>query len=173
MLVLNSRQVEQALPPESAFDAMQAAFLAISSGTANIPSRVHLPIAAGQATTLVMPAYCEIQQAEVLSVKVVSIVDGNTNRRLPRVLGALLVLDGKTGQPLGMLDGAAVTAIRTAAATAVATDLLARADAQSLGIMGAGVLLMRPGIVIFHTWFCSVLGVNPCISSAFQLDPFI
>jgi ornithine cyclodeaminase/alanine dehydrogenase-like protein (mu-crystallin family) len=74
-----------------------------------------------------------------LSLKAVTVFDGNPARGLPRIQALVTLCDGTTGQPLAILDGAAVTALRTGAASGAATDLLARPDSATLAILGAGV----------------------------------
>lgn len=140
MLILNSRDVIQALPISEAISSMKEAFIAISSGLAQNPNRIHLDFPEAQGTTLVMPAAAKSNAGDALTVKVVSIFENNLAHSLPRVIGAVLVLEADTGKPIALLDGASLTAIRTASATAAATDALARRDASTLGIIGAGVL---------------------------------
>jgi ornithine cyclodeaminase len=78
-------------------------------------------------------------QPYVCTGRIIAIKPGNPGRGLPLNVGLVLVLDERTGLPSALMDGAEVTAIRTAAASAVATDLLARQDAHTLAIIGAGV----------------------------------
>ena len=76
---------------------------------------------------------------QALVVKVVSLFDGNQARGLARIQAAVVVLEADTGRPIALLDGAMLTAIRTAAASGAATDLLARRDCRTLALFGAGV----------------------------------
>ncbi|RFU39352.1 ornithine cyclodeaminase family protein, partial [Actinomadura logoneensis] len=71
-------------------------------------------------------------------VKIIAVKPGNSARGLPVNSGLVLVFDEATGRPEALLDGAAVTAIRTAAASGAATDLLARPEAATLAVLGAG-----------------------------------
>jgi ornithine cyclodeaminase len=77
-------------------------------------------------------------RGQSLAVKVVSLFDHNSCRGLPRIQAAVLVLAPDTGQPVALLEGATLTAIRTGAASGLATDLLARRDARTTAILGAG-----------------------------------
>ncbi len=135
MRIYSADEVWAAAPMPAAIAAMRSAFIALSEGQATVPLRSALPVSGG--VTLTMPAY--IHGAAVSAVKVVSVCAGNPARGLPVVVGGVLVLDAETGVPLALLDGAAVTAIRTGAASGLATDLLARVDASALGVIGAGV----------------------------------
>ncbi len=90
-----------------------------------------------------------------IGVKIVTVVSDNPSRGLPLIHGHYLFCDRETGVPLATLDGSALTALRTPAASALATDVLARPDVRTLGIFGTGVqaaghveavLAVRPGI---------------------------
>ena len=85
-----------------------------------------------------MPARVEGESSS-LAVKVVSIFEGNVGAGIPMIQAAVIVLDLDTGQPLALLEGSTLTAIRTAAASGAATDLLANPASATLAILGAGV----------------------------------
>jgi ornithine cyclodeaminase len=70
--------------------------------------------------------------------KVVSVFGGNRDLGLPTINAVVLMVDPATGQPLGLLEGATVTALRTGAVSGAATDLMARADSRILAVIGAG-----------------------------------
>ena len=86
--------------------------------------------------------------ATFMGVKVVSVFPGNARKAKPTVLGAYLLLDGATGEPLAVLDGRALTLWRTAAASALAARRLARRDARVMLMVGAGAL--APYLVRAH-----------------------
>jgi ornithine cyclodeaminase/alanine dehydrogenase-like protein (mu-crystallin family) len=88
-------------------------------------------------TLLLMPAW---RTGGTLGVKVVNIVPGNDARGLPAVSAVYLLFSAATGRPLALLDGAELTARRTAAASALAAGFLARADAARLLVVGTGRL---------------------------------
>jgi ornithine cyclodeaminase len=144
VLILTAADVRQSLAMPEAIEAMKRAFAAFSGGEALVPPRAHLPVHQHSGVTLIMPAL--VSGAEpgksadaALAVKVVSVFDNNADRGLARIQAAVLVIDSTTGQPQALLEGATLTAIRTAAASGAATDLLARRDARILAILGAGV----------------------------------
>jgi len=139
MLVLNAAEVRQALPMETAIEAMKQAFAALSDGRAEVPPRIHLPVRPHDGVSLVMPALVQDAQGDAMTVKVVSLFDGNPRRGLPRIQAAVLVLEADTGRPTALLEGATLTAIRTGAASGAATDLLARPDCKTAAIFGVGV----------------------------------
>jgi ornithine cyclodeaminase len=78
-------------------------------------------------------------QGAVFALKAVCVIPDNPTRGLDAHQGTVTLFDGETGVPTAILDASAITAIRTAAVTTVATGLLARADARTLAILGAGV----------------------------------
>ena len=139
MRILTGADVRQALSMDRAIQTMKAAFAALSGGRATVPPRIHLGVDRHDGITLVMPALVDTPAGEALAVKVVSLFGGNSKLGLPRLQAAVLALDPRTGQVLGLLEGAALTALRTGAASGAATDLLARPDSQSVAILGAGV----------------------------------
>lgn len=139
MRILSADDVRRALPMAAAIDAMKRAFAAVSDGRAEMPLRAHLSIDRHNGTNFVMPAYVADDEGEALTVKVVSIFDGNSARGLARIQAAVLAIEADTGRPIALLEGATLTAIRTGAASGAATDLLARADSRTAAIFGPGV----------------------------------
>jgi len=139
MLILNAAEVRQALPMPELIEAMKAAYAALSAGQAEVPVRVQLPVAPHQGTSLFMPAYVQDSNGEALAIKIVSVFPQNTRRNLPVIHAAVLVLDAETGKPVALLEGGSLTALRTGAASGAATDLLARPEARTAAIFGAGV----------------------------------
>ena len=117
--------------------AMKVAFGQLSAGRATLPlrSRIELPEAAG--VILIMPAL--LPETGDFALKVVSVFGENRLRDLPTIHALVFVLDPATGAPLGLLEGATLTALRTGAASGAATDLLARPEARTLAIFGSGV----------------------------------
>jgi len=141
VLILNAAEVRRALPMREAVEAMKRAFAALSDGRAVVPHRTHLPVARQAGVTLIMPALVDdpAVEAQALAVKVVSVFDNNHLQGLARIQAAVLVLDPATGRPAALLEGATLTAIRTAAASGAATDFLARKHSSKLALFGAGV----------------------------------
>jgi len=139
MLILNAAEVRQALPMGQTIAAMKEAYAALSGGRAEVPLRARLPIEAHQAISLFMPAYVQDEGGESLAVKIVSVFPENISLGLPIIHAAVLVLDANTGRILALLEGGALTAIRTGAGAGAAADLLARPDSRIAAIFGAGV----------------------------------
>src|SRR4051794_24554420 len=137
-LVLGHADVTRALPMEQCIEAMAAVLAAHARGEVHQPLRsVTVPPAASGLMGL-MPAH-RGGARPLFSLKAVCIIPGNPGRGLDAHQGTVTLFDGETGVPSAILDASAITAIRTAAVSALATRLLAREGARTLGILGAGV----------------------------------
>lgn len=136
-LVLNQADVLELLPMGDCIEAMREAFLALDRGDVSLPLRAvsALPHKAGWLG--VMPA-C-LSDPPLAAVKAITVVPANSATTLDSHQGAVLLFDASNGRLLSILDASAITAIRTAAASGLATDLLARKDAGDLAILGTGV----------------------------------
>jgi len=132
--ILNAQDVRQALPMPEAIAAMRAAFIDLARGDAQAPQRLVINTQAGD--SLFMPAY--LPGGDALAQKIVSVFPQNPARGLPVITGLVIVLDPDTGEPRALLEGATLTAIRTGAASGLATDLLARPDSRTFALIGAG-----------------------------------
>ncbi|WP_432474651.1 ornithine cyclodeaminase family protein [Amphritea sp. HPY] len=131
---LNAIQVQEALP----WDALIAALNEIFTRDVCSPVRHHHSINVPkdpEATLLLMPAWLE---GEYIGVKQVNVFPGNNARNIPGLSSHYMLSCGKTGQPLAQLDGNELTARRTAAASALASNFLSRGDASELLMVGAG-----------------------------------
>ncbi|QKW35607.1 ornithine cyclodeaminase family protein [Actinomadura sp. NAK00032] len=141
MIIFDERDVRSLYPMKESIESMRAALRSFSAGAVIQPQRLMLRTPEGDAYA-VMPSYvgpsADAPDAG-FGIKVIAVKPGNPARGLPVNAGLVMVFDAGTGRPAALLDGAAVTAIRTAAASAAATDLLARPDAGVLAILGAGV----------------------------------
>ena len=139
MRILNRDAVRAALPMDAAIRAMKDAYAALSSGRAVMPLRANLSITPHAGTALVMPAYVGTEAGDALAVKVVTLFDRNRDRGLPFIHAAVLALEPDTGRVAAVIEGAALTALRTGAASGAATDLLARPESRIVAILGSGV----------------------------------
>jgi len=135
LLVLSADDLAQALSMREAIDGVKDAFSRLSTGGASTPPRTAVEIGAAPGTTLLMGAHVE---GLGLATKTVSVFPGNRARDLPVVHGVVLVLDPGTGQPQAVCDGTFLTALRTGAASGVATELLSRTDARVGAVIGCG-----------------------------------
>ena len=133
MLLLTRSDVEALLDVDALIDALEDGFRDVSSGSASVPPRVAAFTPHGYLGA--MPGYA----AGVLETKLVTVFDDNEAKGLPSHQALIALFDPGTGSALALMDGTHITATRTAAASAVATRLLAREDAGVLAIVGAGV----------------------------------
>jgi len=114
------------------------AFVALARGQVTMPQRLATRVPDHHGTHLSMPCYVKTPDREILIIKVVTVFEANAALGKPVTMGKLIVHDPTTGEPLALIDAEALTAIRTGAASALATDLLAANGPVSLGIIGAG-----------------------------------
>jgi len=135
--ILSERDIRRALPMREAVAAMKEAFAELSSGRVTMPARAQIDVPAHAGTALFMPSHAD--RLGKIGVKVVNLFDGNAAKGLPRLQGVVCLFDGETGSPLALLNGTCLTALRTGAASGAATDLLARPEAATVAIFGAGV----------------------------------
>ncbi|MCL5429566.1 MAG: ornithine cyclodeaminase family protein [Chloroflexi bacterium] len=139
MLILNAGEIRQALPMAECIEAMKRAYAALSAGKAEVPLRLRLPVKPNEGLSIFMPAFVDDEAGQALAVKIVSLFDRNPARGLPFIHAGVLVLNAETGAVEALLEGGSLTAIRTGAGCGAATDVLARKDARTLAIFGAGV----------------------------------
>src|SRR4051812_35672104 len=132
MLVLSRHEVEQLLDLDRLIPALAQAHVELSTGLVSMPPRIAAFAPDGLLGT--MPAYAP---SAGLGAKLVSLFPGNRDRDTHQA--AIMLFDPETGTPSALLDGTYITAMRTAAAAALSTQLLARDDARVLAILGGGV----------------------------------
>jgi ornithine cyclodeaminase len=116
-------------------DAVEAAYRDVAHGRDRSPLRSRVPLPAG-GDLLLMPGVRD--GGAGASVKIVTVVPDNPARGLPTIHALVLWLDALTGEPRALLDGETLTAMRTGAASGVATRLLAREESRVLALFGAG-----------------------------------
>jgi ornithine cyclodeaminase/alanine dehydrogenase-like protein (mu-crystallin family) len=129
--LLGAEEVRARLPMAAAIDALEEAFRTQDPSTGPIRTSVETP----SGSLLLMPATGE----GGVGVKLVTLSPGNPARGLPLIHAVYVLFDGGTQAPRAVLEGAALTAHRTAAVSGLATRLLARPDARRLVLFGAGV----------------------------------
>ncbi|HKV52375.1 MAG TPA: ornithine cyclodeaminase family protein [Gemmatimonadaceae bacterium] len=137
-IVVNGTRVRQFLPMRECIEAMERALRALARGGADVPLRpvVRVPGATGGALAA-MPAY--LDDPRTLGVKAISVFAANEGTAHDSHQGAVLLFDPQHGALVAIMDAGAITAVRTAAVSGVATRLLARPEAGDLAMLGAGV----------------------------------
>jgi len=138
MRILSAEEVDAALDDLALIDRLEAAF---RDGT-EVPVRHHHHLPTG--TLLLMPAWT----SQHLGIKLVTVFPDNVTRALPSVFGQYVLLDGRTGQSLALLDGTMLTKRRTACASGLAARYLAPHNAARLLMIGTGAL--APHLVRVH-----------------------
>jgi len=137
-LILSRTDVQRCLTMPEAVEVMRVAFTALQSGHAQAPQRLAVDLPE-QGVALLMPSLLETQADHAFALKVVTVIPQNPQRGLPRLYASVLLLDAITGKTLAAMEGGWLTAMRTGAASGLATDLLARNDADVMALFGAGV----------------------------------
>jgi ornithine cyclodeaminase/alanine dehydrogenase-like protein (mu-crystallin family) len=138
LLVLTHSEVEQLLPMSQCIAVMEEAFYGFARGEATQPLRTIFKPASVKGVMAMMPAFRSGDSA-MFGLKAICVFPGNAAIGKDAHQGGVMLFDGKTGVPLALVNASAITAIRTAAVSALATRLLAREDALELAIIGAGV----------------------------------
>ena len=141
VLVLNGEEVTRLLPMSECIQVMRDALTALARGEALVPLRMIMRVPGASGFVGLMPGYIAPDERRdgALGLKAVLVFPANAERGIETHQGAVLLFEADTGRLSAMMDGAAITAIRTAAVSGVATDLLARPDSVELAILGAGV----------------------------------
>jgi ornithine cyclodeaminase len=139
-LVINGDDVRALLPMAQCMDLMSAALAALARGEATVPLRTAMWLPDRSGLLGLMPAH--YAPAAVMGLKAVSVMPGNHGSPWDAHQGGVLLFETRHGRPLALVDASAITAIRTAAVSGVATRVLARPDAGDVAILGSGVQAM-------------------------------
>lgn len=139
MLILSESDLRAVLTMRDVINAVEQGFRALARGDATIPERLRLDVSAHNGVLLEMPAYADLDGTGALGTKIVSVFEQNARRGLEIVQAVYLLLDSETGVPLSLMEGRFITAIRTAATSAVATKYMSAPGSKRLAVFGAGV----------------------------------
>ena len=153
MRIIDADSAVRALPYDALIEALRTMF----REGCTVPLRHHHGVEVpgkAEATLLLMPAWTP---GGYIGIKMVTVFPSNGEKGLPAIMGQYLLLSGETGEVLAMIDGQTLTARRTAAASALAASYLAREDAATMLMVGAGAL--APQLIRAH------LAVRPSLSS--------
>lgn len=150
LLVLSGRDVRRLLPYGECAAAMRAALAALARGEFRQQPRTMVRPEGAPGLMALMPTYMPGQDGGY-GLKALCIMPANPAAGLDAHQGIVLLSSARTGEPLAVLNASAVTEIRTAAVSAVATDLLARPDADVLAIIGTGVQARAHALAISGT----------------------
>lgn len=141
ILILNHNEVEALLPMKECIPLMRDALIALAEGKVHQPLRTIIRPPDAKGVMGLMPSYMSgaTSRAAAFGLKAICVFPGNPAVGKDSHQGAVLLFSAETGELLAMMNASAITAIRTAAASGVATDLLARTDARNLAVLGSGV----------------------------------
>jgi ornithine cyclodeaminase/alanine dehydrogenase-like protein (mu-crystallin family) len=143
LLVLSASDVHAALGHAECAAAMREALLALANGCAEMPLRTVTRPSGAAGLVALMPSYLSaapgVPASATYGLKAICITPSNPAAGLDSHQGVVLLSSGDTGEPVALLNAAAVTEVRTAAVSVVATELLARPDAAELAVIGTGV----------------------------------
>jgi alanine dehydrogenase len=175
MRLLTRTDVQRAIRMPEAIESVRHAYIALSTGRAQIPPRAAITVPAYGGVSLFMPGYLPGDDAhqETVAIKIVSVHDRNPARGLDRINALVAVFDPETGLPRVLMEAGYLTALRTGAGTGVATDLLARRDACRLALFGAGVQARTQLMAVAAVRSlrqCRIFSPNPEKSEAMILE---
>lgn len=136
VLILTRSDLERLLLMKDAIDVLEKAFAELKRGTAILPMRATITLEKQDGWMGVMPAYLEKMGS--LSTKIVTVFQKNLEKGVPTIMATVILNSSETGAPLAIMDGTFITAMRTGAVCGLATKYLARKDAETAGIFGAG-----------------------------------
>jgi ornithine cyclodeaminase/alanine dehydrogenase-like protein (mu-crystallin family) len=134
--VISGNEVRELLPYGDCVAAIESAMRSVSAGKVVMPLRQLMPLPAGDGALAWMPGY--LGDPECFGIKLLSLFPGNPAVGLSSHLGLYALYEARNGRPLAVLEASVLTAIRTAAASVVATRALARSDSRVLAIIGTG-----------------------------------
>ena len=137
LTIINAAGVRKLLPMDECIDAMEPAMIAATAGAISMPPRLVAPLIDESGTLVLMPG--SSTELAAFGAKVINLIPTNPAKGLPAIQGFIALFDYASGTPVAIIDGAEVTGTRTAAASGLATRILARQDAHTCGIFGNGV----------------------------------
>lgn len=168
MRIISRDQISQLVPMHHAIDAVAQAFAQLAAGEAVVPQRQRVAVPPVDGLALLMPAY--LQASDALGVKLLTVFPQNAASDLPTIQALVVLFDTATGTPLALMDGTYLTALRTGAASGVATQAMARDDAHTLALFGAGATALHQVLAICTVRSITrVLLVNRSADRAVQL----
>jgi ornithine cyclodeaminase/alanine dehydrogenase-like protein (mu-crystallin family) len=149
MIILNSEEIDSLVDRTELISAVEEAFRIHASGNFEMPVRAHVDYK--NKTFLSMPCFTD----KSFGAKLVSLVPANAEKGLPPTYGIVLLNDGTTGEPLAIMNGAKITALRTSAVGSLSIKYLADKNASHLGVSPAqcaGLLMFISSIAVKRFW---------------------
>jgi len=166
VLLLSENEITSLLSMNEIVEAVEVAFKEYASGYVQMPPKLYLSYPQYSGDLRTMPCYLE--RLKISAVKIVNAHPENPKKfGLPTVMATIILIDPENGQPLAIMGGRNITAIRTGAAGGIAAKYLARKDSQVVGLVGAGVQA-RTQLLALHSIYGNLekIGVWDVSSSA-------
>ncbi len=135
VLVLSRKDIVSVLRMDDVINAIERAFRDFAKGKAKMPPRSLIEFPENEGWVGIMPASI----AGSIGTKVVTVFKKNVTKSMPTTMATILLNDAETGEPLAVMEAGLITAMRTGAASAIATKYLARKDSHLVGLFGAGL----------------------------------
>ena len=135
--IIDGKTVQSCLPISECIKVINKTFQALYAQQTKLPQRLCTPLFNSANQLLTMPG--ALADPAVVGVKTLTLYPSNPERSLPAIQGFITLFDSDTGSPIALIDAASITAIRTAAASAAATQILAREEASTLTLIGTGI----------------------------------
>jgi alanine dehydrogenase len=135
VLALSREDIASVLKMDNVIDAVEKAFREFAEGKAKMPPRSVMEFPEEKGWAGIMPASI----AGSIGTKVVTVFKNNARKSMPTTMATILLNDAETGEPLAVMEAGLITAMRTGAASAIATKYLARKDSHIVGLFGAGM----------------------------------
>jgi len=136
MRIIKAGEIKQYYSMKQAIDAMERAFSALSSGECYVPMRVVTRLPANELLMLYKPAF--VAKERQVTVKFITQRENSSIPGIPAIHGIVMVIDSVTGEIMSIMDGGYITALRTGAASGLATRFLAGKNAHTLALFGCG-----------------------------------
>jgi len=134
---ISDEQIKKLLPMNEAIELMKNAFVQITNKSVSIPQRLNIDMPEVNADSLIMPVFSAAEKK--YGVKIVSMNRDNPSKNLPFIHAVMILLDAENGKPLALLDAENLTAVRTGAASALATKILSNNNSSIAAVFGAGI----------------------------------
>jgi len=145
MLIISRKDIEEAVSSEELIKAIEKAYSIQNDPSTIIPDRMH--INHNENTLLLMPGFTH----GTMATKLVSVFPGNKQKNKPAIYGVVVLNDAETGEPVAIINGTKLTAMRTGAVGAAAAKYLAGTDTETLGVIGTGVQAFHQALMISET----------------------
>lgn len=171
MLLLTKNDIMKAFTMKEAIEADKEASRMYSEGTTVVPLRLNIDIPKFEGQTLFMTGYAK--ELDITGVKIVSVFPKNIDKGIPSVPAQMLLVDGKTGQVLCIMDGTYLTQLRTGAISGAATDILANKNVKIMALCGTGgqaPAQLEAVLAVRNIELVKVYDINKERSEAFALQ---